>query len=125
MLRAHGKAVVFARRDVVLGDTRPWLEDPTVRDVPFPGERVRAGRPVCTVLTDGAGAAAACGRLVPGDRLVSMARTSSVCTSVASSPASLGLSRQTLWASLDSDWAAQLHRERQAQRTAGLLSLNQ
>ena len=32
---------------------------------------------------------------------------------------SLGLSRQTLWASMDSDWAAQLHRERMAQRTAG------
>jgi predicted ATP-grasp superfamily ATP-dependent carboligase len=56
--RAHGKAVVFARRDVVTGDTRPWLEDPTVRDVPFPGERLHAGRPVCTVLADGADAAA-------------------------------------------------------------------
>ena len=56
--RAHGKAVVFARRDVVIGDTRPWLEDPTVRDVPFPGERLHAGRPVCTVLADGADAAA-------------------------------------------------------------------
>lgn len=38
---------------------------------------------------------------------------------LADGPASLGLSRQTLWASMDSDWAAQLHRERQAQRTAG------
>jgi 2-(1,2-epoxy-1,2-dihydrophenyl)acetyl-CoA isomerase len=38
---------------------------------------------------------------------------------LANGPASLGLSRQTLWASLDSDWAAQLHRERQAQRAAG------
>ena len=56
--RAYGKAVVFARRDVVLGDTRPWLEDATVRDVPFPGEHLRAGRPVCTVLADGAGSAA-------------------------------------------------------------------
>jgi 2-(1,2-epoxy-1,2-dihydrophenyl)acetyl-CoA isomerase len=38
---------------------------------------------------------------------------------LANGPASLGLSRQTLWASLDSDWPAQLHRERQAQRAAG------
>jgi predicted ATP-grasp superfamily ATP-dependent carboligase len=50
--RAFGKAIVFARRDVVCGDTRPWLEDPTVRDVPHPGERIAAGRPVCTVFAD-------------------------------------------------------------------------
>jgi predicted ATP-grasp superfamily ATP-dependent carboligase len=47
--RAFGKAIVFARHDVVCGDTRPWLDDPTVRDVPHPGERIAAGRPVCTV----------------------------------------------------------------------------
>ena len=52
-----GKAVVFAQRDVVLGDTHTWLEDPTVRDVPHPGEVIRAGRPVCTVFADGADAA--------------------------------------------------------------------
>jgi predicted ATP-grasp superfamily ATP-dependent carboligase len=46
---AVGKAVVFARRDVAVGDTRAWLEDRSVRDVPHPGERIRAGRPVCTV----------------------------------------------------------------------------
>ena len=46
---AYGKAIVFARRDVVVGDTRPWLERDDVRDVPFPGERIRHGRPVCTV----------------------------------------------------------------------------
>jgi predicted ATP-grasp superfamily ATP-dependent carboligase len=57
--RAFGKAVVFARRDVVIGDTRRWprrdlpgrpdrpgLE---IADVPHPGERIAAGRPVCTV----------------------------------------------------------------------------
>jgi predicted ATP-grasp superfamily ATP-dependent carboligase len=47
---ATGKAIVFARRAVVVGDTRGWLGDPTVRDVPRPGERVAAGQPVCTVL---------------------------------------------------------------------------
>jgi hypothetical protein len=41
---AVGKAVVFARRDVTIGDTERWLADATVRDVPHPGERIRAGR---------------------------------------------------------------------------------
>jgi uncharacterized protein len=50
---ASGKAIVFARRDVVAGDTRAWLADSTVRDVPHPGERIRAGRPVCTVFANG------------------------------------------------------------------------
>ena len=55
---AIGKAVVFARRDVVAGDTRAWLADPSVRDVPHPGERIRAGRPVCTVFAEARDAAA-------------------------------------------------------------------
>jgi uncharacterized protein len=55
--RALGKAVVFARRDVVCGDTHEWLGDVTVRDVPHPGERIAAGRPVCTVFADGADSA--------------------------------------------------------------------
>jgi 2-(1,2-epoxy-1,2-dihydrophenyl)acetyl-CoA isomerase len=38
---------------------------------------------------------------------------------LATGPASLGLSRQTLWASMDSDWETQLRRERLAQRAAG------
>ena len=48
-----GKAIVFARRDVVVGDTQRWLADSTVRDVPQPGERIAAGRPVCTVFAEG------------------------------------------------------------------------
>jgi predicted ATP-grasp superfamily ATP-dependent carboligase len=47
--RAHGKAIVFAREPVVAGDTRPWLEDPAVADVPHPGDRIAAGDPVCTL----------------------------------------------------------------------------
>ena len=57
---AVGKAVVFARRDVRVGDTRAWLEEglqegnaASIRDVPRPGERIRAGRPVCTVFAAG------------------------------------------------------------------------
>jgi hypothetical protein len=51
---AVGKAIVFAREDVAVDDTRPWLADATVRDVPHPGERIAAGRPVCTVFAEGA-----------------------------------------------------------------------
>jgi predicted ATP-grasp superfamily ATP-dependent carboligase len=50
--RAYGKAIVFARQDLVAGDTRPWLEDPSVRDVPRPGDRICRGQPVCTVFAD-------------------------------------------------------------------------
>ena len=44
-----GKAIVFASQDIVAGDTRSWLGDDTVRDVPRPGERLTAGQPICTV----------------------------------------------------------------------------
>ena len=50
---AVGKAVVFARRDVAAGNTREWLGDPSVADVPHPGERIRAGKAVCTVFAAG------------------------------------------------------------------------
>jgi uncharacterized protein len=52
-LRAAGKAVLFATEDVTVGDTERWLER-GVRDVPHPGERIAAGRPVCTVVTTAA-----------------------------------------------------------------------
>jgi predicted ATP-grasp superfamily ATP-dependent carboligase len=48
-----GKAVVFARRGVALGDTRAWLRDPAIADVPHPGERIPRGRPICTVFASG------------------------------------------------------------------------
>jgi 2-(1,2-epoxy-1,2-dihydrophenyl)acetyl-CoA isomerase len=38
---------------------------------------------------------------------------------LADGPASLGLTRQIIWASLESDWTGQLHRERLAQKAAG------
>jgi len=38
---------------VVCGDTHDWLDDPTVRDVPHPGEHIAVGRPVCTVFANG------------------------------------------------------------------------
>jgi uncharacterized protein len=48
-----GKAIVFAREDVTIQDTRAWLRDQTVRDVPREGDRIAAGRPVCTVFATG------------------------------------------------------------------------
>jgi predicted ATP-grasp superfamily ATP-dependent carboligase len=48
-----GKAVLWARRDLVVGDTRSWLGRDDRRDIPFPGERIRRGRPICTVFAGG------------------------------------------------------------------------
>ena len=42
-----------------------------------------------------------------------------LANALAGGPASLGLTRQILWASMDSEWPAQLHRERLAQKAAG------
>jgi len=66
---ATGKAIVFARRDVTIGDTSTWL--PTgeahtheIRDVPRPGTRIRAGHPICTVFATARDAHACRGELV-------------------------------------------------------------
>jgi predicted ATP-grasp superfamily ATP-dependent carboligase len=45
----HGKAIVFARRHVVLGNTGPWVGHASFGDVPHPGEHIESGRPICTV----------------------------------------------------------------------------
>jgi predicted ATP-grasp superfamily ATP-dependent carboligase len=50
---AAGKAIVFARQACVAQDTRGWLVDGTVRDVPRPRTHIAAGQPVCTVLAEG------------------------------------------------------------------------
>jgi predicted ATP-grasp superfamily ATP-dependent carboligase len=50
---AAGKAILFATEDVAIGDSMRWLER-SVRDVPQPGERIAAGRPICTVVTTAA-----------------------------------------------------------------------
>jgi predicted ATP-grasp superfamily ATP-dependent carboligase len=47
---AAGKAVLFTTENVTIGDSVRWLER-GVRDVPHPGERIAAGRPICTVVT--------------------------------------------------------------------------
>jgi uncharacterized protein len=48
-----GKAIVFAQEDVVAVDTRAWLGDETVRDIPKPGEPLARGQPICTVFAEG------------------------------------------------------------------------
>jgi predicted ATP-grasp superfamily ATP-dependent carboligase len=62
-IEATGKAIVFARCDVTIGETRAWIAA-GIRDVPHPGERIEAGRPVCTVLADGPDAASCYRELV-------------------------------------------------------------
>jgi uncharacterized protein len=48
--RAAGKAILFANRDVRVGDTRGWPAR-SIRDVPHPSERIAAGHPVCTLVS--------------------------------------------------------------------------
>jgi predicted ATP-grasp superfamily ATP-dependent carboligase len=44
-VRPAGKAVLFATEDVIAGELRG------VRDIPHPGERIAAGRPICTLFS--------------------------------------------------------------------------
>jgi predicted ATP-grasp superfamily ATP-dependent carboligase len=55
--RAAGKAILFATRDVCVGDTRGWPAR-GIRDVPHPGERIKARHPVCTLVSVGRSAEA-------------------------------------------------------------------
>jgi predicted ATP-grasp superfamily ATP-dependent carboligase len=45
----QGKAIVFAKRDVMVGKTAAWVGRHSFGDVPHPGQRILAGRPICTV----------------------------------------------------------------------------
>jgi predicted ATP-grasp superfamily ATP-dependent carboligase len=51
--RTAGKAVVFARRDLTIDDSRAWLLMDTIADVPHSGERITRGHPICTVFGTG------------------------------------------------------------------------
>ena len=46
-----GKAIVYARQGVTLPETAAWTQR-NRRDIPFPGEQIEAGHPVCTVLAE-------------------------------------------------------------------------
>jgi predicted ATP-grasp superfamily ATP-dependent carboligase len=48
----YGKGIVFARDGVSIPETEDWRERGR-RDIPFPGEQIQAGHPVCTVLAHG------------------------------------------------------------------------
>ena len=68
----YGKAIVFAPRDVVIGDVSGWLDDENIRDVPRWGEHVAAGQPICTVLAAGSDDATCYAMLVErGERIYS------------------------------------------------------
>jgi predicted ATP-grasp superfamily ATP-dependent carboligase len=50
--RIVGKAVVFARRNVTIVESREWAAL-RIADVPHPGERIGRGHPICTVFAEG------------------------------------------------------------------------
>ena len=56
-------------------------------------------------------------RCVPDDQL--MATAMELAKALATGPKALGAIRKLVWESLDEEWAAQLHAERMAQKTAG------
>jgi predicted ATP-grasp superfamily ATP-dependent carboligase len=47
---AAGKAIVYAPRDVNVGDTNDWAAY-GIRDIPHPFEQIKHRQPVCTLLT--------------------------------------------------------------------------
>jgi uncharacterized protein len=59
----HGKAIVFARRNSVVGELSPQMRRSWVADVPRPGERIPRRRPICTVFAE-ARQPAGCRRLL-------------------------------------------------------------
>ena len=63
-----GKAVVFARHDVRVGDPRRWGVE--LADVPHPGELIAGGRPICTVFARGRDGDACTAALVEAARRV-------------------------------------------------------
>jgi predicted ATP-grasp superfamily ATP-dependent carboligase len=51
-VRVHGKAIIYARRDILVSDPVAWRV-PVIADVPHPGVRIGRGHPICTLLADG------------------------------------------------------------------------
>jgi uncharacterized protein len=45
----QGKAIVFARRAVRVGNPSGWADQTWVADIPHRGDRIQRGRPICTV----------------------------------------------------------------------------
>jgi hypothetical protein len=61
--RFYGKGIVYADEDVMMPNTADWRREGR-RDVPFSGERIAAGHPICTVLAEGENRAECWRRLV-------------------------------------------------------------
>jgi predicted ATP-grasp superfamily ATP-dependent carboligase len=57
-----GKAVRFASRTLIFHDPQWWF-DRGVRDLPFEGEQIAQGKPVCTVFSRGRSRSECCDRL--------------------------------------------------------------
>ena len=53
LVHLYGKAIVYARRKVQVGDLYEHFNEQQIADVPEVGRTIRAGRPICTVLTRG------------------------------------------------------------------------
>ena len=71
-----GKAIVFARRDVTVGEGLRYTAGGDLADVPHPGERIRRGHPICTIFATGTDASACTQRLKAGaDRIYRMIET--------------------------------------------------
>ena len=47
--QAAAKAILFAEKEITIGDTSLWFER-GIRDIPYPGDRIKKGHPVCSVL---------------------------------------------------------------------------
>ena len=62
--RAVGKAIVFARADLVVWQTKEWLASGHVADVPRPWTTIRRGEPICTVFAEADDSAACYRQLV-------------------------------------------------------------
>lgn len=63
-----GKAVLYAREDVV-ADIAHRVDDDGVRDIPFPGERIPRGHPLCSVFAHGADHAECYARLLAAEEI--------------------------------------------------------
>jgi uncharacterized protein len=59
----HGKAIVFARQGCWVGNSRNWLRQNWLADIPLGGTHIARGRPICTVFADGR-TALECNRLL-------------------------------------------------------------
>lgn len=57
----HGKAIIFAKRDVQIDDSFPGFVDqlnagipePAIADIPAPGSEIKAGQPIATIFAQG------------------------------------------------------------------------